>query len=630
MNRLSSILTLALALFMGMSLATGQTTHTVTLTNGVASPAVLNAMRGDSVVFTVAAGSAVLASQQVPANASAFAVALNSNQNFSYGLDFGGTYTYTTSTGSGDTATYRLEVNCPANELPSLTAPVPQAACVGETVLLQATASSQNGVQIAWTFNGSPVATGTDYAHTLRQPNATTETVLVSATDAQTGCTVSDSIAVGVNFTPQIISNTQVDVCLDGAVTDTLSANIFNNVPANRVIDITWMDDNNQTLRQTSGAGLSTDDLVVGPFTQAGSFTYEVLVTTDEGCEAIKTVTHVVKPSPQVALNTLSSDICEGESISLQSTTTQNATTNWSLTGQAVELQTVGNQAHLEALNAGTAALTAIVDLDGCTVTETINLTVNSLPTLLVNGYITVCRNEITTVKANSGQPNVSFSWANLDANGEIVNGVLASKADLRVATGQTAQFAVRVQDDASGCATTSVVTVTSQDPQPAPIAFLEQRVSERAITVAALNTGNTAVNWLFSDGTELTGQSVSHQFDTATESFTVTVITGTPGICFAENTQTISFSALGSGEGLASLGMSLYPNPSNGNVTVSGVNAQNGTVTYRVVDLAGRTHQTGILSGTSLNLDVASGLYVLSLQTEDGQVAHERIQIAR
>ncbi|MCB9192742.1 MAG: T9SS type A sorting domain-containing protein [Flavobacteriales bacterium] len=76
---------------------------------------------------------------------------------------------------------------------------------------------------------------------------------------------------------------------------------------------------------------------------------------------------------------------------------------------------------------------------------------------------------------------------------------------------------------------------------------------------------------------------------------------------------------------------MEVYPNPSNGEfvVEIRGVEAD---VQLNVLDLAGRVVYTegAVLNGDfrrSMNLDVATGTYLLQIATEEGLVTR-KIQI--
>jgi hypothetical protein len=82
-----------------------------------------------------------------------------------------------------------------------------------------------------------------------------------------------------------------------------------------------------------------------------------------------------------------------------------------------------------------------------------------------------------------------------------------------------------------------------------------------------------------------------------------------------------------------ARAGFKVYPNPSNGTITVTPPNAviptKEGTVHTIVYDLLGReVYQSSFNTDTTIQLNTPRGTYILELKDEAGNVQRERLVI--
>ena len=133
----------------------------------------------------------------------------------------------------------------------------------------------------------------------------------------------------------------------------------------------------------------------------------------------------------------------------------------------------------------------------------------------------------------------------------------------------------------------------------------------------------NTTV-WDFGDGTTSTAQNPIHVYD-STGTFTVTLTAN--GICGSDvQTQTVT-TQLVNAENVLKVAdnISVFPNPSNGQYTVS-IDGLTKDLTLKIVDVQGRILRQWQYDNPTANFtqnidisDVAEGVYFLQIQTADG-----------
>ena len=133
----------------------------------------------------------------------------------------------------------------------------------------------------------------------------------------------------------------------------------------------------------------------------------------------------------------------------------------------------------------------------------------------------------------------------------------------------------------------------------------------------------NTTV-WDFGDGTTSTVQNPVHVYD-STGIFTVTLTAS--GICGSDaQTQTVTTQLVNTEDVLkVADNISVFPNPSNGQYTVS-IEGLTKDLTLKIVDVQGRVLRQWQYDNPTTNFiqnidisDVAEGVYFLQVQTADG-----------
>ncbi|MBI5218085.1 MAG: hypothetical protein HY958_04065, partial [Bacteroidia bacterium] len=284
---------------------------------------------------------------------------------------------YVDATANGCTTASRTVVTATVYTTPSITAVTPGSRCDAGTVALGATAS-------AGTINWYDVATGGASLGTgssFTTPSiSTTTNYYVDAT--VNGCTTaSRTVVTATVYTlPVVIANTTSDtVCTGIQVTLTGSG----------ALSYTW---NNGV---TNGMA----------FAPAATATYTVTGTDVNGCTDTDQIIIVVNSLPTVVANATNNTICNGTSITLTgSGTLSYAWDNGVTNGVAF------------APAATTTYTVTGTDMNGCTDTDQITITVNALPTVVaIATNDTICTGTSITL---TGSGALSYVWNNGVNNG--------------------------------------------------------------------------------------------------------------------------------------------------------------------------------------------------------------------
>jgi len=283
------------------------------------------------------------------------------------------TFTVTgTSGGCSDTATVTIVVN----PIPTVSISASNdTICAGDSIIL--TASGANGY--AWNpggFSGSIVNLS---------PTITT-TFTVTGTDVN-GCTNTDQIIVTVDALP-IVNATATSWIICAESSTSLSA----------TGSLTYLWSDGQT-----GTPINVSPLVTTTYTMTG--------TNANGCTGTAVVIVIVNPLPTV--NTLgTATICEGNSTTLSST--GSLTYLWS-DGQT------GTPINVSPLVTTTYTMTG-TDVNGCTGTSSVTVTVNPEVHVIVGDDQTFCEGSSGGYLSASGADNYSWSPMTGLSNANIAN----------------------------------------------------------------------------------------------------------------------------------------------------------------------------------------------------------------
>ncbi|MBK8349841.1 MAG: gliding motility-associated C-terminal domain-containing protein [Saprospiraceae bacterium] len=231
--------------------------------------------------------------------------------------------------------------------------------CIGSPVVLNA---GSDGTTYKWTKDGAGI---TNTTKTL----TVNENGLYSVTVSNTyNCSTTDQIKVSFVAGPSLELNGDKTICEATSHVITATTNAINPV-------IKWYKD---TELITGENTLSLNVMLSG--------TYEVVITGGTPpCDVRKSVKITVNPRP--ALN-LGNDrtICEGDMLPVLNAGAGNTSFNWTLNGVALATsQTV------TADKSGTYAVT-VKNSFGCERTEQVKITIQPLPTLVMNDQYSLCK----------------------------------------------------------------------------------------------------------------------------------------------------------------------------------------------------------------------------------------------
>jgi PKD repeat protein len=521
--------------------------------------------------------------------------------------------------------------------------------CAGQSVDFTNTTTG-GATSYAWTFTGGTPATSTDVNPTVVYPNAGTYTVQLVATNANGSNTATQSNLVSVTATPTITASTPASRCGAGTVTlgatasngtlswftaptggtavgtgasfttPSISATTTYYVEASQsgctsartavIATVNALPTVNAGADQTvctgtsvtlTGAGASTYTWTGGvtngvAFTPTSTATYTVTGTAANGCTNTDQV--LVTVSTTLPVNGgADQTICAGQSVTLSGS----GATSYTWTGG------VTNGASFTPTATATYTVTGVSG--GCSGTDQVTVTVNSLPTVNAGNDQTVCSGTSVTL---AGSGATSYTWSNGISNG--------------VAFTANTTTTYTVTGTANGCSNTDEVTVTVN---PTP------NVSLAALPTVCIDANSFTLNQGSPAGGVYSGNGVSGTtFNPTTAGVGVQTITYsvTQNGCTGTATGNIIVSGCANIDENASDDIVvLYPNPTEGMLTVKGSNLDQYTI-IELTDLNGKVIQSWNVESTEMTIDLnayASGNYMVKIQGEKLSSIH-KIQIAK
>jgi hypothetical protein len=400
------------------------------------------------------------------------------------------------------------------------------------------------------------------------------DTISVTVTDVN-GCSMTDSIEVVLNPAPLVNLGPDIVQC-GGSVT--LDA-------GNPGALFFW---SNSTSSQTTNASTTG--------------TYYVNVLTQAGCSGSDTVNVAINYQPVPSLGP-DTTICL--STIILDAGNPGSTYLWS---NAQTTQTV-------TVTSGTYLVT-VTDPAGCSVNDTIVVTTNVPPNVVASNDTAICPGGTANLSASGA---LSYLWSNNATSNP--TGVSPNTNTSYYVTGT----------DANGCQASDVVIVSILTPATA---LFTHTVSMATAYFTNQSTGALTYSWNFDDGSPLNNTSNPSHTYTVNGVYTVTLtVTGPCGT--QTYTQTITISDVGMEDNELENTLSIYPNPNNGEFTVSFEFAEAKDVTIRLSDVSGREISTlqkdGVrtFNGQLGDASLANGMYFVTITTADGIVTR-RISVQK
>jgi len=379
------------------------------------------------------------------------------------------TVTVTNSNGCSNTSSMVLTVN----PLPQPSAGANTTICNGHSANLQASGGTVYIWQPASSLNNANIY------NPVASPAATT-TYTVTVTNSN-GCSATSSTIVNVNNLPPANAGTDQIICLNQSA----------NFTATGGVQYQWSN------------GSNTQSINVSPQVNT---TYIVTVTDINGCSATD--------DANVSINALPpADAGINQAICIGNTTNLNASGGVAyLWSPATDLSNNQIANPIASPTVTTTYTVTVTDVNGCSASDNMVLTINPLPLATAGNNLTICLGNTATLNAMGG---ISYVWspAATLSNANISNPVANPTV--------TTTYTVTVTD-ANTCSATSNMILTVNN-LPVANAGNDDAICIYESTVLNANGGS---NYLWSPATGLNNSNISNPVasPTVTTTYTVTV----------------------------------------------------------------------------------------------------------
>jgi hypothetical protein len=444
------------------------------------------------------------------------------------------------------------------NPLPVVALGNDTSTCAGSTILLDA---GNAGATYLW--NDSTTA------QTLVA--ATSGTYWVDVTNTF-GCTSRDSINLTFASAFAVTLGNDTSFCGDTLVLDA----------GNPGYSYLW---NDSTTAQTLAAAVTG--------------TYYVTVTDSIGCTASDSINITITNGLNVALGSDMSN-CTGSAITLDAGAFNNASYMWN---DSTTAQT------LTANSSGTYYVTVTDSVNGCSGTDTINVSINTAPVVNLGGTISSCASSYTFDAGTSG--NV-YLWNDS-----------STAQTLTVNTAGT--YFVTVTDSLSGCSSSDTANITFTVP---PVVTFTLTVDSICNTEPAFAISGTPAGGVFTGFGVVNG----NQFSPGIGGPGINVVTYTytdgTGCSVSASDSLFVFQCIGINEVNTSISMNIYPNPNLGVFTIEAHSLNKGNIEVQIFNTLGQVIDAFPINDDKHTVDITgyeSGIYSVRL-TDGTSVLTQRV----
>lgn len=385
--------------------------------------------------------------------------------------------------GSGDGFARDTLTKCPtAPPMPGFTASS-TTVCAGATINFTDTSTNSPSAW-AWTFQGGTPPTSTVQNPSVVYNTPGTYSVSLVATNGMGSNTVTVTNYITVNAIPTANAGSDVAICLGSTTTLTATGGT--------------------TYSWTPSTGLSATNISNPVANPTVTTTYSVTVISG-GCSSTDAMTVTVNPIPTANAG---SDvaICSGSSTNLSAS----GGTSYSWTPSAgLNNAAVSNPVASPTV---TTTYSVTVTAAGCSATDDITVTVNSLPIVNAGSDVAFCNGGSTNLSASGG---LTYTWS--PATGLSATNI----ANPVAAPGTTINYTVIVSD-VNNCQASDEVLITVH-PLPAANAGLDVTIcTGNSANLSA--SGGTSYTWTPATGLSATNIANPIASPTTTTSYTVLV----------------------------------------------------------------------------------------------------------
>jgi hypothetical protein len=429
---------------------------------------------------------------------------------------------------------------------PSVSAGSDQTVCGGTNVILNASGATN----YVWN-NGA----NTSSLNVLTGTNSSNTNYIVTGTDTLTGCTMTDTVLVIVNGLPQINAGSDFTACSNESI----------------------------TLTSTGGNSYTWSNTVINgqPFVLNQTTTFSVSGTDANGCSNSDQITVTINQAPNVSLG---NDIlvCQNEvPVTLFYNVNQAISiASWSTGETSQSIQVNG---------AGLFSIT-VSDVNNCSDTDTVLVTLFSLPGADLGANQSICSNDLpATLSVQSTGNQLVYIWS-------------TSQTTQQIQVSQAGLYSVSVTD-VNGCESSDEVQIQVLS-SPNVNAGNDITVCEYDFPVTLNATGNGAeVEWSngaltpFTSVTSPGTYSVTTTAQNGCQATDSIVVTSDPCVGIEENV--IEFS--------------IFPNPTLDVVLIK-MN-DNSFENFELLNSTGQTVLKGMLNNQPIFVgDLANGAYIVRI----------------
>lgn len=289
-----------------------------------------------------------------------------------------GVYTVTATT-SGCTGTNTISVNVVASPTMAVSSNTP---CAGATLSLTA---SSNGTSYSWSGPGGYTSSSQNPA--ISNASSAISGVYTLTVSNATGCTSTTTLNASINAASSPTAASSGTICAGQTLTLTTTS-------AGGTFQWSGPNGFSSAAQSPSIANAST----------ANSGVYTVTVTSSAGCTGTTSVSALVNPTPTVTIGS-NSPVCAGTTLSL----TASGGTGYAWSGPNGYTSSSQNPAISPAATTDSGVYTVTVTSQGCTNTNTVNTTVNAIPTPTASSNSPVCQGSTLNLSAGGG---TTYSWS--------------------------------------------------------------------------------------------------------------------------------------------------------------------------------------------------------------------------
>ena len=395
---------------------------------------------------------------------------------------------------------------------PAANAGSPSSICSGTSASIGAAAVA--GDTYAWTSN--PSGFTSTAANPSVSPTVTT-TYTLTETITATGCTNSNSVTITVNPLPSNNAGSNASICTGSSTT----------VGAASTAGHTY-----SWVSSPAGFTSTTANPSVSPtITTTYTLTEKITAT---GCNTSNSVTITVNPLPSNNAG-ISASICTGSSTTVGAASTAGHTYSW-VSSPSGFTSTAANPSVSPTVTT-TYTLTEKINATGCTNSNSVTITVNSLPAANAGSNSSICAGSSTTVGAASTAGH-TYSWVSSPS------GFMSTASNPSVSPTVTTTYTLTEKITATGC-TNSNSAIITVNPLPTTNAGSNTSIcTGSGTTIGAASTAGHTYSWVSSPSGFTSTASNPSVSPTITTTYTLTETITATG-CNYSNSVTITVNPL-------------------------------------------------------------------------------------